>query len=225
MDLTDYLHLQLRLEGKSVTGEDRLRQVEAVPGEDMPVMILARLTDGNVVSYYDASLPPDLYAELKNRTGRSEFPLIDPLLDFLNSAGMSFEVGHYKTYIFPAHFADLENLDVKALLTDDPLVQAFGFGAYAGNVYAIERGGGIVSACMSVRENGQCGEAWVYTEPQYRHQGFARQAVSAWAQYMLNAGKVPFFSHKTNNLASANLAKRLDLQPVFEEICISYKNV
>jgi predicted GNAT family acetyltransferase len=78
---------------------------------------------------------------------------------------------------------------------------------------------------MSVRENDQCGEAWVYTDPAYRQLGFARQAVCAWAQKMLSAGKVPFYSHKIGNLASANLAKRLELQPVFEEISISHKNV
>jgi GNAT superfamily N-acetyltransferase len=225
MDSTDYLHLQLRLEGKSVTGGDRLHHVEEVPGEDMPLMILAHLAGGHMISYYDESLPPELYAGLKDRIGECEFPMIVPLLDFLKSAGISIEVGHFKTHVFPEHIVASINPEVKDLSSDNPLVQAFGFGGFAGIVYAIERGGGIVSACMSVRENGQCGEAWVYTDPQYRHQGFARQAVSTWAQNMLNAGKIPFYSHKMNNLASANLAKRLDLQPVFEEISISYKNV
>lgn len=221
----DYLYLQLRLEGKSVTSDDCLHQVEDVPGEDMPLMIVARLADGPIVSYYDESLPRDLYAGLKDRIGECEFPGIDPPLDFLKSAGLSIEVGHYKTHVFPEHIAASINPDVKSLPSDHPLVQAFGFGAFAGNVHAIERGGGIVSACMSVRENRQCGEAWVYTDPQYRNQGFARQAVSAWAQNLLMAGKVPFYSHIITNIASANLAKRLGLQPVFEEISISYKNV
>jgi predicted GNAT family acetyltransferase len=74
---------------------------------------------------------------------------------------------------------------------------------------------------MSVRENGECGEAWVYTDPQYRQLGFARQAVSAWAQNMIKAGKVPFYSHKVTNSASANLANRLELQLVFEELVIA----
>ena len=225
MDSADYLHLQLRLEGKSVTGDDRLRQVEVVPGEEMPLMVLARLAEGQVISYFDESLPPELLAGLKNRIGTIEFPRIDPLLNFLSSAGIASEVGHYQTCIFPAQFADFADPDVQPLPTDHPLVQAFGFGAFVGNVYAIERGGGIVSACMSVRENGQCGEAWVYTDPPYRHHGFARQVVSAWARYMLTAGKVPFYSHQISNSASANLAKRLGLLPVFDEISISYKNV
>ena len=78
---------------------------------------------------------------------------------------------------------------------------------------------------MSVRENERCGEAWVYTDPPFRHLGLARQVISAWAQSMIAAGKVPFYSHKMTNIASANLANRLELQPVFEEIAISYMTV
>lgn len=186
----------------------------------MPLMILVRLADGQVVFACEESLSPKLYMELKKRTPETVFPMIDPLLDFLISAEISFAVGHYKTYMVPGHIASRSNSDVKHLPSENPLVQAFGFGGSTGNVYAIERGGGIVSACMSVRENAFCGEAWVYTDPQYRRLGFARQAVSAWAQNMIVAGKVPFYSHKLTNIASANLANRLELQPVFEEIVI-----
>lgn len=225
MNLLDYLHLQLRLEGKEVVEGDRLRQVETVPGEDMPLMILGQLGDGQVISCFDEALSNELYAELKKRAGKSLFPQIDPLLDFLNSAGLSIEVGRYKTYIFPQNIFTRSNPDVKSLPSHNPLVQAFGFEGATGSVCAIERGGSLVSACMSVRENDQCGEAWVYTDPAYRKLGFARQAVRAWAQNLITAGKVPFYSHKIGNVASTNLAKRLELQPVFEEISISHKNV
>jgi hypothetical protein len=47
-----------------------------------------------------------------------------------------------------------------------------------------------------------------------------KQVVRAWARSLLEAGKVPFYSHKIENRASANLARRLGLQPVFEEIAI-----
>jgi len=38
---------------------------------------------------------------------------------------------------------------------------------------------------------------------------------------LMNAGKVPFYSHKVENVASASLARKLGLQPVFEEISIA----
>lgn len=225
MNLLAYLHLQLRLEGKEVVEGDRLRQVEAVPGEDLPLMTLARLADGQVISYFDQSLPSGLYAELRKLSGEWEFLRIDPLLEFLKSTEISFEVGQYKTYIVPKPAVASTNPDVKNLPSHHPLVQAFGFGGATGSVCAVARGGSLVSACMSVRENERCGEAWVYTDPQYRHLGFARQVVRAWAHSLLTAGKVPFYSHRITNTASANLAKRLELQPVFEQICISYKKV
>lgn len=225
MNPLEYLHLQLRLEGKEVVEGDRLRQVDVVPGEELPLMILALLADGPVLSYYDESLSDERYTELKKRTAESSFPVIDPLLDFLSAAEISVEVGHYRTYIFPHQVVASTHPDVENLPSDHPLVQAFGFGGSAGSVYAVERGGGIVSACMSVRENEQCGEAWVYTDPPYRHLGLARQVISAWAQSMIASGKVPFYSHKMTNIASANLANRLELQPVFEEIAISYMTV
>ena len=88
-------------------------------------------------------------------------------------------------------------------------------------MYAVEYNGALVSACVSTRENESCGEAWVYTAPHYRQQGFAQKAVNAWARNLMSAGKVPFYSHKIENDASANLARKLGLQPVFEEIVVT----
>ena len=225
MDSSHYLHMQLRLEGKCLVGNDRLRQVKIVPDEDMPLMLIAQLADRQIVAYFDEALQSELHTELTRRIHNVAFPKIDPLLDFLKTQDVSFEVGHYKTYLFPSHFVDLTNHDVVCRSRQDPEIQTFGFGGFAEQVYTLERDGKIVSACVSTRENGQCGEAWVYTDPQYRNHGFAQQVVGTWAQHMIKAGKVPFYSHKMENIASANLANRLGLQPVFEEISISYTNV
>jgi predicted GNAT family acetyltransferase len=62
----------------------------------------------------------------------------------------------------------------------------------------------------------------VVPDEEYRHQGFAQRVVSAWAMRLISVGKVPFYSHKIQNIASTNLAKRLGLQPVFEEIVFTY---
>jgi len=225
MDSFHYLHMQLRLEGKSVIGKDSLWQVEAVPDEDMPLMLIAQLADQQIVAYYDQALQPEFHAELAKHIPDIVFPNIDPLLDSLNSQDISFEIGHYKTYLFPARLAYPTDHEVVCHSRQDPAIQAFGFNGFAEQVYAVERDGKIVSACVSTRENGQCGEAWVYTDPQYRNQGFAQRVVHVWALHLIEAGKVPFYSHKMENIASANLANRLGLQPVFEEISISYVNV
>lgn len=225
MSLLDYLHLQLRLEGKKLVGNNRLTQVEVVPGEDIPLMLLAQLADQKMVIYFDEALQPKLYSELTKQIHNISFPTINPLLDFLKTQSISFEVGHYKTHIFSPHFSDSVNTDVVCHSKHDSKIQAFGFDGFAEQVYAIERNGKIVSACVSIRENEFCGEAWVFTELEHRNLGFAQKVASAWAHGLISTGKVPFYSHKIENLASANLAKRLELQPVFEEIVISYMKV
>jgi GNAT acetyltransferase-like protein len=214
-----YLHLQMRLEGRVVLDERFIREVEAVPGEEMPLMLIAGLANGSVVVYYDEALPGDLQAALAASMAGLEFPAIDLLLDVLKTHGVQAEVGHHKTYVFP--LIPVKDKGVECFSKLDNRVRAFGFGGPTEQVYVMEREGKIVSACVSTRENEKCGEAWVFTAPEYRHQGFAQRVVNAWAVSLMNAGKVPFYSHKVENVASAHLAGRLGLQPVFEEISIT----
>jgi hypothetical protein len=217
--------MQLRLEGKRPVESDRLRQVEIVPDEDIPLILIAQLTDDQRIVYYDETLSSELHTELSKRIQNVTFPAIESLLAFLRSKNISFEVGHYKTYIFPSGFAELLDGNVIRLHKEDLSVQAFGFDGFSEEVYAIECDGRIISACVSARENEFCGEAWVFTDPEFRNQGNAEKVVGVWAKSLISAGKVPFYSHKIENNPSANLAKCLGLQLVFEEIVISYANV
>jgi RimJ/RimL family protein N-acetyltransferase len=212
-----YLHLQLRLEGKAVRDDCRMRQVEEVPGEEMPLMLLAQLANHELVAYYDEALPPALQKELSGV--HIEFPKVEPLLNVLQPHHLPVEVGHYKTYVFPSQPAG--DAGVLCLSKHDPRVKNFEFDGFANEVYGIVSDGKVVSACVSTRENENCGEAWVYTAPEYRKHGFAQRAVNAWAGSLLEAGKIPFYSHAIKNEASANLARKLGLLPVFEEITIT----
>lgn len=220
-----YLHMQLRLEGKSVIDGKLLRQVEAVPDEEMPFMVVASLPTRELVAYYDQALPGELRDELDKHLRTGDFPNISPLVDILRAQDPNLEIGYFKTFTFPERYIDTIFDEVLTLHKTDPKVGAFGFDGFAEQVHAIERDGRVVSACVSARENESCGEAWVYTDESHRHQGFARKVVGAWAKSLLEADKVPFYSHKVENLASAELAKRLGLVPAFEEIIISRMNV
>lgn len=219
MEPIGFLHLQMRLEGREVVQDRFIRQVEIVPGEDTPLMLIASLVNGNVVAYYDEALSANLQETLAARIAELIFPTIDPLLDILKTHDVPFEVGHYKTYVFPS--IPVNDMDVRCLSKDDSRVEAFGFDDFAEQVYLVERDGRVVSACVSARENETCGEAWVFTAPEYRHQGFAQKVVNAWARSLMSAGRIPFYSHKVDNRASAHLAGKIGLQPVFEEISIT----
>jgi GNAT superfamily N-acetyltransferase len=196
-----------------------------VLGEDMPLMILGFLATQDQVVYYDESLPAALIQKLNDRFLVVKFPNVDPIIRLLQSHGFKLEVGHYKTYIFPERYQTSPLQEGKPYSKLDRKIQAFGFESFAEEVFALERERKIVSACVSTRENKQCAEAWVFTEPTYRNQGFAGQVVGAWARRMIQAGKVPFYSHKIENKVSAGLAAKLGLVPVFEEVSISYMNV
>ena len=219
MDALAYLLLQMGLEGKGPAGEHTIKQVTVVPGEEMPLMLLAQLADQKLVAYYGESLSSDLQAQLSACVSSIEFPEIDPILDVLKSHNIHSDTGHYKTYLFPQRTAT--EPEVTCLSKHDRKVQAFGFDGFAEQVYAIVHDGRIISACVSVREDKNCGEAWVYTDPAYRRQGLAKKVVSAWAHSLTSMGKVALYSHKIDNAASASLAGALQLQPVFEEITIT----
>jgi len=225
MNPLDYLRLQLRLEGKEIVNGNLLRQVEIVPDEEVPLMLVAQLANENFVTYFDEDLELELRTELTKQVSKFTFPNVDPLSAFLQSGNITFEVGHYKTYIFPESYASFKDETAKCYSKHDPKVQAFGFDGFAESVYAIELGDKIVSACVSTRENEFCGEAWVYTDPEYRRQGLAQKVVSAWAMSLISAGKVPFYSHKIQNIESANLTKRLGLRPMFEETVFTYTDL
>lgn len=219
MDLINYLHLQMRLEGKETFNECLIRQVEVVPDEEVPLMLIAQLANRSLVPYYNESLSSDLRKELAARVCDIEFPALDVLLNILGAHTIGFEIGHYRTYIFPSMPAS--DIEVGCLSKNDFRVKEFGFDGFAEQVYAIEREDKLVSACVSIRENKTCGEVWVFTASSYRHQGLAQKVVRSWAGSLMSAGKVPFYSHKIDNFASANLARSLKLQPIFEQISIT----
>jgi RimJ/RimL family protein N-acetyltransferase len=217
MDPLTCLHLQMQLEGKALVGQWSLRQVEAVPGEELPLVLTARLSTGEVIACYDEAIPPHLQKKLTaNRD--LEFPDVDPLIQILKQHDIAFALEHYKTYIFP--LLPSEEQGTSCLSRDDPKVKAFEFDHFGPQVYAAERDGKLASACVSVRANEKCAEAWVFTDPAYRHRGFAQAVVRAWARGLMKQGKIPFYSHRADNLPSARLANRLGLQLVFEQIAI-----
>jgi GNAT superfamily N-acetyltransferase len=219
MDALTYLLLQMQLEGKGLVEEHTIKQIQVVPDEELPLILLAQLADQKLVAYYSESLSSDLQAQLSACLSSIEFPEIDPILDVLKSHNIRPNIGHYKTYLFPPQTAT--NPEVARLSRHVPKIQAFGFDGFAEQVYAIEWDSRILSACVSVREDKNCGEAWVYTDPAYRRKGLAKKVASGWAHSLLSMGKVPFYSHKIDNASSAGLARALQLQPVFEEISIT----
>jgi predicted GNAT family acetyltransferase len=69
-----------------------------------------------------------------------------------------------------------------------------------------------VSWAWSIRENQECAEVAVETDPNFRKHGYARRVTSAWASSIISQGKTAFFSHLESNYASRRLAQSLGVR-------------
>ena len=169
---------------------------------------------------FAASLPGILKTTLSEHIPRLQFPNVQSIIDLFEEHGKKVGLGHFKTYQFPEQYHDLVENKARAFSGDDPRIQAFGFEEVSYTVYAVERDGEILSACVSSRQNNHSAESWVMTAQNERGKGLGTIVVSRWASEMLRAGIVPFYSHAIDNIPSARLAKRLGLIPMFEEIVL-----
>lgn len=214
-----YLLLQMALEGICLDAINFLIRLD-LSSNDLPLVIYAQTSDGERAFYPRADLPQELIQELARAAAASSFPDVTDLQNLLEARGIRSISGHFTTYIFPPIYSLAQAPLVERLPSHDPQVQAFGFGGFSQDVYAIVQDGAILSACVSSRQNEESAEAWVMTDPAQRGKGLARQVVTAWARDLLNAGLTPFYSHKVQNLASARLAAALELSQVFEEVVL-----
>lgn len=66
-----------------------------------------------------------------------------------------------------------------------------------------------VACAWSQEENEKAAELAVEVLPEYRRRGYARQVASAWANHVMQDGRVAFYSHLHDNVASQALAHSL----------------
>ena len=78
-------------------------------------------------------------------------------------------------------------------------------------VFAVMRDGAIASVAYCATAPGRAAEVGVDTQPAYRGEGLAGQAVSAWAAAMHERGVIPLYSVASDNTASLAVAGKLRL--------------
>jgi len=217
MDPLEYLFLQMKLEGKGYNQDGVLSSLG--PGsEDIPQVILAKGNDGQQKSFYGSSIPREIQKDINHH--KITFSDSEQLIGQIRSHNIQIKVGRYKTYIFPDIIEEQDTNGVLRLSKSDTRAKDFGFSELGNSVYALLREGVIVSACVSTRENNECAESWVFTSPENRRKGFAQKVVLAWAKETIGSRIIPFYSHENDNIPSMELANKLGLIPVFEEISI-----
>jgi GNAT superfamily N-acetyltransferase len=93
---------------------------------------------------------------------------------------------------------------------DSELARHFADGA---RWFAIKAGGRAISACLVFRNFETVWEiGGVFTQPEHRRQGLAREVVAAALDYLQKAHCLPRYQVRTDNTASIDLAKAAGLQ-------------
>lgn len=78
-----------------------------------------------------------------------------------------------------------------------------------GDRFVVLVDGEPISWAWSSRSNSRASELATETKPDFHRRGYPRQVCSAWAQYELGQGKIAFYSHRRENVASQALATSL----------------
>lgn len=86
-----------------------------------------------------------------------------------------------------------------------------------GTAFAVVQDGVAVSTCFSSRIDDRSAEAGVWTDPDYRGQGFASFVTQSWAAAVYASGRIPFYSTSWDNMASQAVARKLGLVQIGED--------
>ena len=214
LDPLHLIGLQLELECIGLNDQGLLVRIPGPDPDDIGCCYVYRHAYG-----YSRFLRHDVPAE--TRTSLLALPVEagferpETLLAVLRQNAPRAEWGSGSSYVFPETLAPADFADVSQLgETHRSVIHQFDpHLSVSPNrpIQAILVDGQIVSACVSARENDWAAEAWVQTRPGFRRRGFARQVTAAWAHQVRRQGKVPFYSHRRENVASRAVAKSLGL--------------
>lgn len=198
---TDEL-VKIHLELECVRLESGLMSQLDCPDPDTLFRFYMTRHDAGYSRYFRYDLASQIVQRLRDLPGDVAFGDVEAVKDILVADHICEEVFEGKSYVFPDTISVADYPDVE----------------FTENVAQIVRDGAIVSSCQSSRENRWAGEAWVFTQPQHRGRGYARQVTAAWAYRLQQQGKIPFYSHHRTNLISEAVAKSLKLHQYITDV-------
>ncbi len=207
------IELQLALEGIGFDPRGRLIRIAAAATEEIPRLSVCHYS-GAWTRFYRADVPQDIVDDLDKLSDLTCFENPDQVRRVLARQSLSLDVWIGTSYVFPAAPPIAACPDVTRLeAVDRPMATGLDSDLPSSErpVFAIVVDGRIVATCVSARENEVAAEAWVQTSPDYRRRGLARQVTAAWARDVVTQGKIAFYSHRRDNLASRGVAASLGL--------------
>jgi len=213
------MQLQLAIECVGLDEDGLLVRIPGPDPDEIARVYAYRHGDGHTM-YFRRDLPASLRGQVQALGAEAAFHDREAVKALLATDAPCTEVGVFHTYVFPSmvaanpsQFPDVVRLgETHRELIDE--YQA-GMDVVDRAVFAMIRDGMIVSTCVSVRENEDAGECYVFTLPEYRRRGYGRQVTAAWGHHLREQGKVAFYSHTEWNMASRAVAQSLGLLPCF----------
>lgn len=213
MNTFDLLRLHLELECKGVDECMQLYRIPCANPDTLHRVYAVRRPEGEHI-FFQEGLPGPLRDRLCKLPFRAYFDDPQQIRAILEDHAPCDEIHIGKSYVFPESITAMKTPDVTRLSQVDPVrLRQYeeGIDLVDREVFGVLVDGRIVSTCESSRENDFAAESWVHTQEDYRRQGYARQVTAAWGNWVIQRGKVPFYSHSMENLASAAVARSLGL--------------
>lgn len=205
MTAPDAAHLwrvQLALECKAFNARGRLVQTPCPDPDELHDCYVVRFSDGETKIVF-AESAPDAFTRRSAEI---------PLDQYFEDAGDPFD---------PAWAVQRSRFHTYYFATAPLVAGAAGIEQRGAEHFAAVIDGTVVAEAMSSRSDEHAAELWVFTEAAQQRRGYATQVAAAWAQGVLDSGKVAFYSHLHDNAASRSLARHLQVVPLFEVVALS----
>ena len=213
MNAIQLINTHLELECIGVNSDGLLVRIPGPNPDDIARFYIAQ-HEGGYSAYFRHDLPRSIREQISVLTLETAFSDHDTVTHILAQDAPCADMYIGRSYIFPETLTPDGYPDaIRLNETHQALIEQYDPRVRVSRraVYAIIVDGQIASTCESSRENSVSAEAWVRTKPEFRRRGFACQVTAAWAHNLQKQGKLPFYSHKCDNLASQSVAHGLGL--------------
>ncbi len=215
-DPTIYILTQLKLECIGLDEEELLVRIPGPDPDEIARVLAYRHSQGFEI-YFRNDVPRNLRNLISALSIDDIFAERKKIQSILDKHFPCTEVGSFETYVF-------EDLPGENEITDVDIIDqtsSFGKASPSRPIFVLPSHGKPISSCISVRQDDDSAECYTHTEEGFRRHGLGRKVTAAWGRWQLLNGRIPFYSHASDNIASRALVESLNLPWKFRLVAYS----